>query len=216
MVALAAPDAGVAQTEKVFHEEDTHGERVHVPYITYEEYQSISLISQTTTGKNLDEHTKERQVPFEALLSVSSLKDVIRRIGEPENIDRNVFPDGDRFIATLDYDGMSLKYAKRKDKRVRLTTMEVTSPDWSLVVGGKELRPGMRMNQLSPVVRQAIDDDTFLGEEGIDAVGVIRVARSGEGEGSKVASMEDEQTEVSVHLDKKTGTVQVIRFHRIV
>lgn len=216
MVGLAAPEAGVAQTEKVVHEEDTHGESVHVPYITYEEYQSTSLISQTTTGKSLEGNTKAQQVPFEALLSVSSLKDVIGLVGEPENIDRNVFPDGDRFIATLDYDGMSLKYAKRKDKRIRLTTMEVRSPEWSLVVGGKELRPGMSRTQLSPVVRQAIDRGTFLGEEGVDAVGVIRVAKPDKGEGSKVEFMEGEGTEVSVHLNKNTGTAKVIRFHRIV
>ena len=209
------PKSTLAQTDKVLQREDVYGQAVRTPYISYDEYQGMSVGSQLSTKEGSDKSTN-RQVFFDELLSISSLDEVVRRLGKPKSIDRNVFPDGERFIATLDFGGMTLKYAKRKDGNVRLTTLEMRSPDWSLKVGGWELRPGMAVDHLSSAVQQSIKGDTFLGEDDVDGVAVIRVAKPGAAGGKNVKIMEGEQTQVSVHVDKSTGTVKVVRFHRIV
>jgi len=211
----AAPASAAGQAVKLHEHVTSQGETVQTPYITYDEYQAMSVDSQMSPKEGSDKSTN-RQVVFDELLSISSLDKVVRRLGKPKSIDRNVFPDGERFIATLDFGGMTLKYAKRKDGNVRLTTLEMRSPDWSLKVGGWELRPGMAVDHLSPAVQQSIKGDTFLGEDDVDGVAVIRVAKPGAAGGKNVKIMEGEQTQVSVHVDKSTGTVKVVRFHRIV
>jgi hypothetical protein len=215
MAVLISPELTLAQTEKVLHRKDMHGQTVHTPYISYDEYQDVSLTSQSASDTTVDKSTG-MQVNFDDLLSVSSLDEVIRHLGKPKSIDRKVFPDGERFIATLDYGGMTLKYAKRKDKNVKLTTIEMRSPNWLLKVGETEFRPGMTVNQLSPTVRQSIDEDTFLGDDDVDGVAVIRVAEPGTASGENVKIMEGEQTQISVHVNKGAKTVKVVRFHRIV
>jgi len=214
MVGFGLPKASLGQTEKVLQRKDVHGQSAQTPYISYSEYQGISLTRQGLSGKSLKKSSDD--LVLSTLLSVSSLDEIVSYLGEPESIERNMFPDGERFIATLEYGGITLKYAKRKDGNVKLTTIEMRSPNWAIGVGGTELRPGMRIDQLSPAVQQSINGDTFLGEDDVDGVGVIRVAEKGKAKEGNVKLIEGKQPQVSVHVDRDTETIKVVRFHRIV
>lgn len=214
MTAFTLPESTWAQTEKVLQRKDVHNQSAQTPYISHSEYQGISLTRQGPSGKSLKKSSDG--LVLGTLLSVLSLDKIVSVLGEPESIDRNVFPDGERFIATLEYGGMTLKYAKRKDGNVKLTTVEMRSPEWAIEVGGTELRPGMRIDQLSPAVQQSINGDTFLGEDDVDGVGVIRVAEKGKAKEGNVKLIEGRQPQVSVHVDEDTETIKVVRFHRIV
>ncbi|MCS3758182.1 hypothetical protein [Salinibacter ruber] len=214
MTVLTLPESTWAQTGKVLQRKDMHGQSTQTPYISHSEYKGISIKRQGPSGKSFKKSTDG--LVLGAILSVSSLGEIVSVLGEPESIDRNVFPDGERFIATLEYGGMTLVYAKRKDGNVKLTTLEMKSSDWLIEVGGTELQPGMRIDQLSPAVQQSINGDTFLGEDDVDGVGVIRVAEKGKAKEGNVKLMEGGQPQVSVHVNGDTETIKVVRFYRIV
>jgi hypothetical protein len=201
---------GLSQTKKTFEKKEK-GCTFQTPYISQSEYHSISVRDSLTSSKS----TSRNSVIFQDLLSVSSLDEVTRLLGQPEDIDRNVFPDGKRFIATLHYEGMMLKYVQRKEGRVRLNTMEIRSPRWAISVGGTILRSGMSVEQLSPQVRASIDGDTFLEEKSVDGVGTIRVA-SPEKPSEKGQQTTTDRAQLTIHVNRETGTVKVVRFHRIV
>jgi len=214
MALFGSPETSLSQTEKVLQRKDIHGQYDQTPYISHSEYKGISLVRQGPSSKSLKKSSDG--LVLNALLSLSSLDEIFSALGEPESIERNMFPDGERFIATLEYGGMTLKYAKRKDGNVKLATVEMRSPDWAIEVGGTELRPGMRIDQLSPAVQQSINGDTFLGEDDVDGVGVIRVAEKGKAKEGNAKLIGGKQPQVSVHVNKDTETIKVVRFHRIV
>jgi len=207
---IPLPEVGFSQTKKVLQTEE-QGLTVATPYITRSEYKSISI----QDSSDLSKSGSREHASFPNLLSVSSLDAIVKLFGTPESVDRNDFPDGTRFTATLNYDGMMLKYVRRKEGRVRLNTMEIRSPKWGVDVGGTVLRPGMSIDQLSPEVRASIDDDTFLGEEEVDGVGEVRVARSKRIE-DRGETLSKNRAQITIHVNREAGTVEVVRFHRIV
>lgn len=197
---LTMPGAVSAQTN-LNTKPTAKGETIRTPYITYAEFQNISVNERAT---------------FSELLSVSSLDGVIQALGEPKTFDRNASPDGEMFTATLDYTGMVLDYIKRPGKEIRLETIELRSSDWFLKVGGKILRPGMKVDSLSSAIQNTITSDTILGEDDIDGIGTVLIAKPGKSDSGEVETMDATHGAVTLHINKETGTVKVVRFSRVV
>lgn len=166
-VVLADPWVGHAQTKKALQRTNMHGQVVQFPYVSYDEFQSVTVSS--PSGK----------VSLQELLTVSSLDEVIRLLGEPQSIERNEDPDNRSFSARLHYEGNTIVVydASSDGETVSLRTLELWSPRWSLVVGDKVLRPGMKVGSLSPAVRQSIQAGSWFSEEGIDHFGSVDIMK---------------------------------------
>lgn len=206
---LAGTGVVQAQTKKVFQRKDVHGQAVQTPYITYEEFRSVLV------------RTPGGQVPLRKLLSVSSLEEVSRLLGQPESIERNEDPDDKSFSAKLHYEGKTtLEYVATSDgKTVSLSSIKLWSPGWSLKIGDTNLHPGMEVDSLSPAVRQSISAGSWFSEHGIDHFGSVDVMKPGAA--AKAAGRAEEKllqrgkAEFAVHIDRKAGTVEVVQFTRI-
>lgn len=197
---LIVPKLAVAQTQKLAERKGMHGQIIQTPYITYPEFQSTSV-----GGEEIISKSSEESVTFSDIVSVSSLDEVIRLFGEPKHFNRATFPDGKTVRADLNFGGMKMEYIKVSGSSYfRLRELKVTSPEWSLTVGEKELCPGMAVNQLSPPVRKS---------------GYVYVAKQGTAKKAKrngELEMTDTRTQITFEIDKERGTVKTIRFHQMI
>jgi hypothetical protein len=195
-----APKTAIAQTQKLAERKGMHGQIIQTPYITYTEFQSTSVGREEITSKS-----SEKSLTFSDIVSVSSLDEVIRLFGEPKHFNRATFPDGKTVRADLNFGGMKMEYIKVSGSSYfSLRELKVTSPEWSLTVGEKELCPGMSVNQLSPLVRKS---------------GYMYVAKKGTAKNAKRSGeleITDARTQITFEIDEDTGTVKTIRFHQII
>ena len=124
------PKKSEAQTQRTFQREDMHGESIRVPYLRHEEYQNISLTGSSALQKS-SKQVADSSPKFGQLLSVASLGEVTRRLGEPESIERRDL-SGNMFIGILHYEGLRLEYLKTGNKEIRLRKLDMSSPGWSV------------------------------------------------------------------------------------
>lgn len=212
------PRIVLAQTTKLAEQTNMQGQAVRTPYITHGELQSISLESGAVSGKTRSGKTHaepSRQVNFGKLLSVSSLDEIVQLLGEPETVDRQEFPDGQRLGATLHYEGMRIEYDRYEDGTSGVTTIQVRSSDWSLKVGGTKLHPGMSVDQLTPTVRESFQEDTTFDDPALDSFSVIHIAKPDSGKGGQVELMQEGRAQITVHANDETRTVEMVRFARL-
>ena len=215
IISLAETGAVQAQTEKT-----VQGQHDPTPYISYAEFRDISASKgqRTISSKSLRDTTnlaRGGQVVLQELLSVSSLDEVIRILGQPKAIDRDEFPDGG-WAATLQYEGGTMfDYQKFEDGTIALLELQLWSSDWSLKVGEKELRPGMRIDSLSSVVRQSIQEGSYPKGANVDGIGSIHIAKPGTAKGGNVTLLKNGKAEITVHVNTESGTVGVVRFARL-
>jgi hypothetical protein len=181
---LLFPGVVVAQTERAFQGTDVHGQSTRVPYLRHEEYQNISLIGSSASGKS-PKQSADASLKFGQLLSVASLDEVTRRLGEPKSIERRDL-SGNMFIGILHYDGLRLEYLKTGTKEIRLRKLDISSPGWSVTINGKELHPGMEISQLSTTVRESIKhfERSPSDNPDVDAAAVLHVANKTKGKSS--------------------------------
>lgn len=217
---LTLPKLTLAQTEKVLQRKDMHGQTVPTPYISYDEFRNISASKEqkAVSSKSLQNTTdpaRGGQVVLQELLSVSSLDELIRILGEPKTIDRDEFPDGG-WAATLQYEGGTMfDYQKFEDGTIALLELQLWSSDWSLEVGEKELHPGMKIDSLSSVVRQSIQKGSYPKGANVDGIGSIHIAKPGTTKGGNVTLLQNGKAEITVHVDTESGTIEVVRFARL-
>jgi len=217
---LTLPKLALAQAEKVLQRKDMHGQTVQMPYISYAEFHDISASKgqKEISSKSLRDTTnlaRGGQVVLQELLSVSSLDEVIRILGQSKTIDRDEFPD-EGWAATLQYEGGTMfDYQKFEDGTIALLELQLWGSDWSLKVGEKELRPGMKIDSLSPVVRQSIQEGSYPKGANVDGIGSIHIAKPGTAKGGNVTLLQNGKAEITVHVNTESGTVEVVRFARL-
>ncbi len=195
IISLAETGAVQAQTEKT-----VQGQHDPTPYISHAEFQNISV-----GGELISSKSSGSQPTFRDILAVSSLDGVIRLFGEPKTFNRIPYPDGSTVRVDLNYGGLKMEYFKSAGKAdFRLREMKITSSEWSLTVGEKELCPGMAGNQLSPPVRKS--GYVYIAKQGT----AKKAKRSGELE------ITDTRTQITFEIDEDSGTVKTIRFHQMI
>jgi len=210
---LAMPQLAAAQAIKLHKKTTAQGEIDRTPYITYAEFEATSL---GTSGKGKTTgSTSARGVTLGDLVSVSSLDDVTRLLGEPKSVNRGS-PYGRNVLAYIDYEGMELEYVNWNkddpDSEFELRELHLKSSDWSFTVDGTELRPGMSVDQLSPVVRQTLDED--FGQS-VDAFGAVVIAKPGTAKQTKRGGeLKGMKGGATIQIEVNGGTVDVVRFHR--
>lgn len=201
-----------AQTQRTFQRKDMHGQSTQVPYLRHEEYQNISLTSDSISQKSSSQ-SADANLTFGQLLSVASLDEVTHRLGEPRSTERRELSEN-MFIGVLRYEGLMLEYLKTGTEDLRLRKLHITDSDWSVTINGKDLRPGVKVNQLSSVVQQSMQDieNPPPGRPDVSASAVLHIASSGKGrEGEKL----EENTGFSFQIDD-AGTIDAIIFHRLI
>lgn len=207
---FAVPDSALGQTAKLHEQTTSQGEIVQTPYVRYAEFQAASL-SASMSGKSTDSPSSEKKGVLGDLVAVSSLEKVTDLLGKPGNLNR-VSPYGD-VRAYLLYEGLRLEYIKYKsDSKFRLREMKLESSDWSLTVNGTELRPGMNASQLSPAVRQTLDEEFSKAE---DALGTVVVAKRGAAKQAKHGGeLEAMRGGAAIYISVNEGTVTEVQFSR--
>lgn len=205
-VILAMPQLATAQTTKLHKQTTSQGEIDRTPYVTYTEFQGSAV-----TGTSLSSKSSEGKVTLSDLLSVSSLDEVTRLFGAPEDLSRGTDP-WDTVRARLDYKGMWMEYIKTSgSSSFRLRKMRLRSPAWSLTVNGVKLQPGVAADQLSPAVRQTMRESESSPNI---AEGYLHIAKSGTAKNERVEFL-GESTFIGIEVDKNTGTIRQVRFHRL-
>lgn len=89
-----------------------------------------------------------------------------------------------------------LKASESSDFRLR--DVKITSPDWSLTVGGEMLHPGMAADQINPSVRQK---------------GYVEIAKPGTAKKLKQdeeLEITESRSQITVRIDGKTNTVIIV------
>ncbi len=195
----ATPQLAAAQAIKLHEQTNSQGKTVQRPYISYAEFEAAAV-----GGKAIPSKSSEESVTFSDIVSVSSLDEVIRLFGGPKHFNRATFPDGKTVRADLNFGGMKMEYIKVSGSSYfRLRELKVTSPEWSLTVGEKELCPGMAVNQLSPPVRKS--GYVYVAKQGT----AKKAKRSGELE------ITDTRTQITFEIDEDSGIVKAIRFNQM-
>ena len=202
-----------AQTERTVQQKDVRGRDTQVPYLRQNEYREISLMDDSMTRKT-SEKSSRHQPTFGNLLTVASLDEVTRLIGKPKSTERRELSGG-MFIGILRYDGLRMEYLKTGPETVRLRKLDITSPKWLVTINGKEFRPGTDIRQLSPSVRQSIQDFERPPSDNpdVDAAAVLHIA--GSTKKGTTAELE-KNTRFSFRINKETGTIEAIGFLRLI
>ena len=206
---LAMPQPATAQTDKLHKKTTAQGEIDRTPYVTYTEFEAAAV-----SGKAFSNKSSGGEVTFGDLVSVASLDEVIRLLGEPDKLNRGA-PFGD-VRAYLHYKGMLLDYIKYDkddpDSKFELRDLEITSSDWSFTINGTRLRPGMSVHQLSPAVRQTLDEDF---DQSVDAFGAVVIAKPGTAKQAKRGGeLEAMRGGATIQIEVNGGIVDKVRFHR--
>lgn len=200
LAGAAGPQESFCQTEKTFQRTTMNGQTVQTSYITSEELRSATILRRGTAKSHAKSDAQtDTGGSFSDLYTVSSLSKVYKQIGRPQSIERGGQAD------ILQYDGMRLVYVKTKEKSY-LQEMEVVGSGWSLTVNEKEISPGADVGSLSPAVRQSIEsyNEAKSKNSHADATATIHV------EGT------DTETRLLIRVNRASGTVKGIVFHRLV
>ncbi|MCS3758181.1 hypothetical protein [Salinibacter ruber] len=207
---LPALGTAAAQTIKLHEQTTSQGKTVQTSYVRYAEFQAASL-SASISGKSTDGPSSEMKGVLGDFVAVSSLEKVTNLLGKPGNLNR-VSPYGD-VRAYLLYEGLRLEYIEYKsDSKFRLREMKLESSDWSLTVNGTELRPGMNASQLSPAVRQTLDEEFSKAE---DALGTVVVAKRGAAKRAKRGGeLKAMRGGSAIYISVNEGTVTEVQFSR--
>ena len=202
--AFMGVDAACAQVEKTFQRTDSNGQAVQTPYVTYEEFRSVTLCF------------PDGRVPLRKLLTVSSLDEAVRLLGDPQSIERNEDPDDASFTAWLHYGrDTTVEYHGFADGTLGLTSIELRSSKWGLEIGDKELSPGMDITGLDDTVRQSAVSGTFSKKKDKSGLGTIYIASPNASKNGKIEPLMNGMTQFNFNT-RETGTIDVVRLSRIV
>jgi len=196
---IAMPHVVQGQTEKTLERFD--GERtVESPYITYEEFEDISIDGRGRMGE---------------LLSVSSVDQAVRILGEPQDRKTTQINAGAYKRSTeLLYDGMRISYLETTPGGVQLELVEVTSPDHFFRIGGKKVHPGMRASKMGTPLRKDLSQTKAKGTDD-EPHTTIFIEREG-GKKSKRGGRLLEHTDILIEQDSEEGKVNLVRFSRVI
>ncbi len=196
-------DTACAQVEKTFQRTDSNGQIVQTPYVTYEEFQSVTL------------HRPDGQVPLRELLTVSSLDEVIRLLGDPQSVERNDDPDDASFTAWLHYDrDTTVEYHGFADGTLGITSIELRSPRWGLEIGSKRLSPGGDIADLDKTVRRSAVSGKLSKKNNKSGVGAIYIEQPNASKNEKVEPLMNGMTQFNFKTGK-AGAIDVVRLSRI-
>jgi len=202
------PHLAAAQAIKLHKKTTAQGEIVRTPYITHAEFEATAV-----GGKALSSKSSGKKATLGDLVAVTSLDEVTRLLGEPEDLHHGTDPWG-TVRAYLHYEGMLLDYIKNdKDdpkSKYELRDIDLTSSDWSFTVSGTQLRPGMTAGQLSPAVRKTLDEDF---SKSIDAIGVIVIGKPGTAKQAKWGRKLQGDAQIQIWVNG--GIVDKVRFTRV-
>jgi len=209
-IGLNVPHLAAAQAIKLHKKTTAQGEIDRTPYVTYTAFEATAVGGKRLAGKSSGE-----EVTLGNLVAVSSLDEVIRLLGEPDKLNRGA-PFGD-VRAYLHYKGMLLDYIKYDkddpDLKFELRDLEITSSDWSFTINGTRLRPGMSVHQLSPAVRQTLDEDF---DQSVDAFGAVVIAKPGTAKQAKRGGeLEAMRGGATIQIEVNGGIVDEVRFTRV-
>lgn len=219
VLGIAAPKLTTAQAVRVLQRKDMKGQTVRTTYIRYADFKDLSSITNKSITQESSSGTtsgfSSGQVPLRELLSVSSLDEAIRILGEPKTIDRDEFSDGG-WATTLRYEGGTMfDYRKFEDGEIALIEFELWRSNRALEIGEMELCPGMNIDGLSPAVRQSISEGSYPEGANVDGIGAIQIATPGSTKGEKVEFLQGGKAQITVHVNREKGTVEVLRFTRL-
>jgi hypothetical protein len=196
---IATPHLAQGQTEKTLERFD--GERtVESPYITYDEFEDISIDGRGRIGE---------------LLTVSSVDQAVRILGKPQ--DRKITQinsGGYKKHTELLYDGLRISFLETAAGGVQLELVEVTSPDHFLGIGGKKVRPGMTQSKLGAPLRKDLSQAKAKGTDDEPTTSIF--IQQKEKKRSKGGERVLEYSSIVIEQNPETGEVNVVRFSRII
>ena len=193
-----------AQVEKTFQRTDSNGRTVQTPYLTYEEFRSTTL------------RCPNGRVTLGELLTVSSLDEAVRLLGDPQSIERNDDPDDTSFTAWLRYGrNTTVEYHGFANGTLGLTSIELRSTKWGLEIGDNQLSPGMDIARLGKTVRRSAVSGTHSKKGNKSGLGTIYIASPNASKDGKVEPLMNGMTQFNFSTGK-TGTIEVVRLSRIV
>jgi hypothetical protein len=198
---LAGPGATYAQVKKTFQRTNMNGQTVQQPYLTYEEFRSVMV------------RAPNGHVPLHKLLTVSTLEEASRLLGEPRLTERNGGPES--FTAWLRYEGdTNVEYVGSEDDSLKLTSIELHSSSWGFKIRDKELSPGMSTNRFDAAVRQSAVPKSRSKSEDMSGTGAIYIAKSNTKKKREVDPLQNGLTQFNFNVDE-TGVVEVVRLSRV-
>lgn len=201
ILCVATPHPAQGQTEKTLQQFD--GERtVEVPYVTYAEFENISIDGRGRMGE---------------LLTVRSVEQAVRILGEPKERDVTQFNGAYRKRVELLYDGLRISYietALEAEEDVYLEGVKVTSPDHFLEIGATKVRPGMTQSKMAAPLQKELNQAKAEGT-GDEPHTTIFIERKGKKK-SKGERPTMEYTEIRIEQDPESGEVSLVRFSRVI
>jgi len=215
LASLSVPEEGLAQNVKTTSQKNMKGRVVQTPYIDYEDFQSSSLGGggQGKIRKDASGFLSGRT--FRDILSVPSIDEAIHLLGKPKATDRNSFSDGGG-TAVLQYEeGTFFEYRKYENGTFALLEFQLWDANWSLKIGETKLRPGMEIDSLSSAVHQSIREGTYPDGADVDGIGIIRIAKPGAARNDEAMLLQDGKAQITVHVNREEGIVEVVRFTRL-
>jgi hypothetical protein len=204
VVGGASPHAACAQVEKTVQRTTMNGRTVQTPYVTYEEFRSVTL------------RCPNGRVLLRKLLTVSSLDEAVRLLGDPQSIERNDDPDDPSFTVWLHYGrDTTVEYHGFADGTLRLTSIELRSTKWGLGIGDDQLSPGMEIAGLGKTLRRSAVSGTLSKKKSKSGLGTIYIASPNASKNGKVEPLMTGMTQFNFSTGK-AGTIEVVRLSRIV
>jgi len=203
---------GYAQEIRVTSDEGTHGQPKNVPYIQASDLQHVTVHRESASGESEPAESALGQYPaFVEIVSASSLEEVHRLLGSPNTTDQADFPR-DRSVHTLRYDGATIEYEIYQGGPRGVTSLEMRSSDWGLVIGEEKIYPGMDLSELSAAIRTTRSADPALDDPDIDTFITIPIAEESEDGSPAIEDMG--RTQFVLYINDDTETVEMIRFQR--
>lgn len=201
LLSTVLPSPATAQTTTTTEYVGLQGQTRTTPFITYEAFQKIQVNGKTT---------------FAELLSASSADEVAPLLGEPRRVEEKGSGEANAvFPVDLHYDGAVLNVTRMADGRAGVQTIELLSPEWSMTIQEKEIRPGMPAERLDETVRSSIRAP--VGESGTETLHhtIIHVAKPDAEQNGQVPLMQNGKTQIVLFIDEEDRTIERIQFFRV-
>lgn len=186
--------AQVVQTKAVTN---AQGDVVETPYLSRSELMDALLGGPHGT------------VNLGQIMTVRSIEQATRLLGEPDSTDVTHYPEGVRYdrLVVLSYKGMKIDYVDR-GKSIRADRIEITNNSYYIDTGGGKLRPGISSDRLSKNIRKAKSKD----DDSLTTSHLIRVS-SVQGASKKGSPDLTKHEGIVVEVDENTEKVTKVRYY---
>jgi hypothetical protein len=194
---LGGVDQSTAQVVQTKAVTNAQGEVVETPYLSRSELMDTRLGGPHGT------------VNLGQIMTVRSIEQAIRLLGEPDSTDVTHYPEGVRYdrLVVLSYKGMKIEYVDIGEN-IRVDRIEITNNSYYINIGKGKLRTGISSNRLSKNIRKAKsrDDDSLTTSH------LIRVSAK-EGSSKKGSPDLAKHEGLVVEVDENTGKVTKVRYY---